>query len=483
MTSILNSALIISILFLFYLLLLKKETFFQWNRIFLIGSLLLATVIPWLTLNLSWWEQKPVVFAFATIREVAGPIEGTAVHAVEPAFNWINLLSQVYLTGLAIFCLRFLLIVGQVIRIYKKGKKIRSGQYNLVLIEKPVNPFSFFNHIYLPASFYKAGKNLEVILNHESVHQRQWHSLDRLLMEVFLVYQWFNPLAWLLRKEMVLVHEFLADRNQIRVQDQIDYQQSLLKHLLARTTLSIGNNFSVHLNQRIKMMNKKNSPNTHLYKYIFLLPLIVVMFFTCTRENVELQSKKEISHIRGIAIDPTTHQTLSGIQVHIINQGQYLSTDSNGFFEFDATGEEYTIIAEGKNYKPLQFTAKSDIKQLELWMASVDNESESQVVYETIYERLSPKIPIKITDDGRIFLGHKPVKIENLENLVRKRRNQLLIGGINEEKIYASIMADPQTKLGPLSDLQSKLRDVPINKLKYYLDKESKSEIAEKAQN
>ncbi|MGK7396649.1 MAG: M56 family metallopeptidase, partial [Candidatus Cyclobacteriaceae bacterium M3_2C_046] len=135
----------------------------------------------------------------------------------------------------------------------------------------------FFNHIYLPASFYKPGKNLEVILNHENVHQRQWHSLDRLLMELFLVYQWFNPLAWLLRKEMILVHEYLADRNLSRVQDQVDYQQSLLKHLLARTTLSLGNNFSAHLKKRIKMMNRSMTPGWLKAKYVFALPLVAVL--------------------------------------------------------------------------------------------------------------------------------------------------------------------------------------------------------------
>ncbi|MGK7394201.1 MAG: hypothetical protein ACNS62_06495, partial [Candidatus Cyclobacteriaceae bacterium M3_2C_046] len=210
MTPILNTAIIITVFYLFYQLVLKKDTFFHCNRAFILFSLAIAAMIPWLTLDLSWWEQKPVVFNFENLQQVTRPEKITTVSAVEPSFNWMNLLFHVYLVGLVIFSLRFLLIIGQVLRIYVKGKKVRSGQHKLVLVDEMINPFSFFNHIYLPASFYQPGKNLEVILNHESVHQRQWHSLDRLLMELFLVYQWFNPLAWQLRKEMILVHEYLA---------------------------------------------------------------------------------------------------------------------------------------------------------------------------------------------------------------------------------------------------------------------------------
>jgi len=372
MELVLNSGIVVAAFTLFYLLVLKKDTFFQWNRAFILFSLLLAAVIPWLTLNLSWWEQKPVVFDFTTMHDVAGPVQGTQVATTEPAFNWMILLFKVYLAGLVIFSVRFLLIIGQVLRIYIRGKKVRSGRYNLVLVDEMINPFSFFNHIYLPTSFYQPGKNLEVILNHESVHQRQWHSADRLLMELFLVYQWFNPLAWLFRKEMILVHEYLADHNLSREQDQFSYQQSLLKHLLSRTTLSLGNNFSAHLKKRIKMMNRSMTPDWQKAKFILAVPLVAILLFTCTQQEMEVfnqmhhSAANETRVIMGKAVDAKTGNPLPG--TNILLKGSTIGTVTNlqGEFRLEVPANRKEVVASFIKYNTLSTPLEEGLNHVTL---------------------------------------------------------------------------------------------------------------------
>ena len=241
----------------FYVLFLKKETFFQLNRVYLLGALLLSFIMPVIQAN--WLQQLSITRELKTI--YLKPVTVLA-NPVASAQQWtgMQIISGLYILGVAIFALHLLIRLMAVKR--------------FISDEQSVASWSFFRKIHL------GGTPNQLIGEHEKVHAEQLHSVDVLLIEIVVILNWFNPVAYIFRKELKNVHEFIADEGALRAaRSKKEYAMLLLSQTFDTPINNLVNTFFNEnlLKQRIMMIQKNRSRKRSLIKYSLSAPLLALM--------------------------------------------------------------------------------------------------------------------------------------------------------------------------------------------------------------
>ncbi|MES2378566.1 MAG: TonB family protein [Bacteroidota bacterium] len=257
----------------FYVLLLRRETFFQLNRIYLVAASLLSFLIPLIQAS---WVQNLFITQQVQQTIYSMPVGVVYNFTVKPTADNGITLGQV-INGLYISVTLFLIIrLGWQLLVLKKA------------IEKPSPSaaYSFFKKISL-------GENISpssVIAEHEQVHAGQWHSVDVMIIETVMIINWFNPVVYLYRFAIKYIHEYIADRQVIQAgTDKVDYAMLLLSQTFRVETHSLVTPFYNHslLKKRIMMLHKNKSQRIALAKYGLSAPLFILMmiFSSATVNN------------------------------------------------------------------------------------------------------------------------------------------------------------------------------------------------------
>ena len=212
---ILKSSLCLALFYLFYRLLLSKETFHRFNRIALLGVMLISCLLPLIRITV---DQATVVNTSVMLVEedmLMYPWEMQAVVQEEAAFPWREWLVAVYFLGILFFLLRNFLSLGYVFYLirHSRCRRMENG-ICLVVHQAGFAPFSWMKYIVISQT--DLDENGTDILTHEEAHIRNRHSWDLLLVELCIWLQWFNPAAWLLKQELKNVHEYEADEAVLR---------------------------------------------------------------------------------------------------------------------------------------------------------------------------------------------------------------------------------------------------------------------------
>lgn len=283
---------LISLFYFAYMLLLRKETFFNSNRWFLILGLISSGVLPlFFITKIIWVEPTPNNFDWSNI-----PVT-TSVSNPEPQINWYLIGAYAYFTGILISFLQLVFDFYSLIKVLK-GKTIQQeGNFKFIDIAENIVPFSYFNYIVYNSALYSTDE-LQNILEHEKVHSQQKHSLDVLLSRLFCVFFWFNPLIWLYKKAIVQNLEFIADSEAAKkITDKKAYQFTLLKITTQQNCVALTNHFYQSLiKKRIIMLNKNQSKKWNSWKYALVLPALVAFVFLFQIEvvaQVKEASKQE----------------------------------------------------------------------------------------------------------------------------------------------------------------------------------------------
>ena len=248
-----------------YHLLFHKETFYSINRYFLISATLLAFALPLLQIG----------YLNSFFQPEYDPLPTGAVNPItEEGSNLIKLgISTLYWLVAMFFSLKLLRDLYQIIALSRKTKRHHDGQVIHIELEKGKSAFSFFNLLFIPANV--AGK--ETILKHEMIHIRQRHSLDILFFEIIQILSWFNPVSYLIKKDIKLLHEYIAD--ELTTNEEIqkhDYALFLIRNSFGAETKQLSNqifNPSI-LKQRINMLNKEKSTGRARLKLLLAVPLV-----------------------------------------------------------------------------------------------------------------------------------------------------------------------------------------------------------------
>ena len=283
-----------------YKLVCTRDTFFRSRRFILIVSLVLPFILPFIDVR-EWLESRDRMIMLthfdysAVLPEiVVGSEAAETGNRVFVLSEWIGYL---YLAGVVVLLVR---LVVQAFSLYRLIVRMPEKEINGVRVKclnAPSGPFSFFRWIFMNPAAVKEDEISE-ILTHEMAHVRQHHSVDVLLAEMVSICCWMNPFAWLLKREVRLNLEFLADRKVMEAGFATKSYQYHLLGLAYNHKYGLSNNFNFsHLKQRIIMMNKKKSNGAGHIKYaLFVLPafaLLVAGNISCSQGASEKQDAKE----------------------------------------------------------------------------------------------------------------------------------------------------------------------------------------------
>jgi len=262
-----------SLMFMFYCayyFLLRKETFFNSNRWFLLSGLIVSVILPLLT-------YTKVIWIDAT-SDLNTNIQSTVINASSQdsaTFNWNYIILSLYGLGLLIFAIKLAIDFYSLNSIIK-GKKIKQqADFKFIDVNENIAPFSYFEYIVYNSSLYTASE-LESILEHEKVHSDQNHTLDVLISRIFSIIFWFNPIVWLYKKAITQNLEFIADSEAAKkLLDKKAYQYTLLKITTHENCVAITNHFYQSLiKKRIVMLNKNQSKKWNSWKYYAVIPAL-----------------------------------------------------------------------------------------------------------------------------------------------------------------------------------------------------------------
>jgi len=281
---------IVIIFYVFYLVFLKKETFFKWNRLFLIGGLVLAVILSGIII--------PVYVEYTPIDTSNFVLEASENNNTNPSLGTAEILVLLYFSGVVCFLVHFIFQFFSLMTIIWNSKQKRIGKYIYVETKKHVLPFSFFNWIvYNPNGFNNP--ELEQILTHERMHADQYHSIDVLLSQLFCILLWFNPFVWLYTKTLKQNLEFLADHSAIKQSKcKTSYQYTLLKASVPTYQLVLSNNFYNSLiKKRIVMLHKSQSKKTNQLKFLLIAPVLAVFLMSFNTKTVYVEKEIPVKEL------------------------------------------------------------------------------------------------------------------------------------------------------------------------------------------
>ena len=290
---ILKSSVCLAVFYLFYRLLLSRETFHRINRIALLSVIVLSVAIPFIRIITD--EPVAIQRPLLNLESLFQMAEmQTDIEVQTPQSFWLPLLFVVYLAGCVFFFLRFLYSMIRIWRMIGKGERtVLSQGCKLVVTNEAVSPFSWMGYIVI--SRKDMDESGEEILTHELAHIGACHSLDMLVCSFCVILQWFNPAVWLLKQELQNIHEYEADESVINHGvDAKRYQLLLIKKAVgSQRFTSMANSFNhSKLKKRITMMLKRKSNPWARLKYLYVLPLTAVAVVAFARPEISRELEK-----------------------------------------------------------------------------------------------------------------------------------------------------------------------------------------------
>lgn len=305
---LLKSSICLAVLLLFYQIFLEKEHMHHFKRYYLLGSLLLALGIPFITFT--EYVTAPLTVLQPLSFEVAAPV---TAHEETSYRLWPIILYTVYGLGVLIFSFKFIKNLWGIRKNIRNNPKIKVNTLIHILLQKAVIPHTFFRYIFLNKQQFEADQIPEEVIVHEETHAKQLHSIDVLLIELLQVLLWFNPLVYWVKYHIKLNHEFLADQAVIASNTNTkSYQkillsfteyhhQSLANAIIYSSNSSIrlslfGKSFTIGRNpvgqvkKRFKVMKTHTSKKSVLFRSLILLPLLALLVYGFS--DTKIKTKK-----------------------------------------------------------------------------------------------------------------------------------------------------------------------------------------------
>ncbi len=330
---------ILAILYLLYWLLLRKETFFSFNRFFLLAIPAFSFLFPLLSFELSTSADSVISQPIGELRNIrmsyhdvfeawtyeaaytpAATINNASAKATASTHSLLfNIAFIIYITGLAVVVFQLMLSYCWVLRLKSKGRKAIIHGITVVKVARQIAPFSFLNAVFVHKDMVRS-EDFEQILAHEKTHIKERHSLDLLFVQLSAAVLWFNPVVWQLIKSLKTNHEYIADKKTI---DQgyslVTYQSLLLRQLISNNSYGLIHNFNLSfIKKRITMMNVKKSGWAGKAKVALALSAAIVFSLVITQCNTNMDEQGLLN-----APISTSLEVNKGIDVPVLQETEY----------------------------------------------------------------------------------------------------------------------------------------------------------------
>lgn len=301
---ILKSATALSILFIGYSVLMRKETNFKLHRQVLWAIVILSLILPAFTVSIPHKEVQQLNTSMENVHTQEN-IEQEAENAQlivetikteEPntfqLSQIIPYLKWLYFIGFVLFTLFLLVQLLFIILTVIRTLKVKDGNFRLIQLKQVRSPFSFLNWIFIPQN--EEIKNIDQIIEHEKIHASQLHSIDVFVIELLAAAMWFNPFVWMMRRQFKLVHEYLADEGALGTGiDKLQYQALLLNHAVEERLISLSSGFNpvnrltgTHfIKKRMTMISTNKSKQKTTWRLIGIIPLGFILVISVLLAN------------------------------------------------------------------------------------------------------------------------------------------------------------------------------------------------------
>ena len=314
-----KTAVILAVFYMFYRLLLSKDTFHRFNRIILLGTAALSFVLPLCVITIHKVVMIPAVQSAPQMLESATIGTMAAVAEVSEPI-WPYVICAVFAIGALGVLLMAVVSIAKVICIIRSGEHhtLESSE-TLVITDAEIAPFSWMKYIVLSREDYENGYSQ--ILTHEKAHIALRHSWDVLFVDMITALQWFNPAMWMLKADLRAIHEFEADDAVLRSgADVKEYQYLLIRKAVSKSGYSVANSFNHStLKARITMMSNKKSSRKGAWKALYVLPLVGISLSVTAETKVDYQYEpQEPLKARIVEVHDTTDVKV----IKISNQSQ-----------------------------------------------------------------------------------------------------------------------------------------------------------------
>ena len=290
---LITTGLLLSVFYAFFMLLMRKTTFFTFNRFALLAGSLLCLALPLVHWDFSGTAVSNVIPTL-TLPQAVVSAEGGTLNAADKGISWLGVVSGIYFLGAFVVLIMNILSVIQTSRMIASGEHIQKEGFKVTIVDAPVASFSFLGHIVIGREDFTANP---VILTHEMSHVRKHHSVDVLLFSVVTVLHWFNPLVWLARAELKMLHEYEADESVINQGvNAADYQLLLVRKAVGEHRFRLANGFNhTKLSNRITMMMSEKTNGWIRLSYVACVPLLACMLCFCTsnKQTPEMTERTE----------------------------------------------------------------------------------------------------------------------------------------------------------------------------------------------
>lgn len=280
-------AIALAVFYMFYRLLLSKDTFHRFNRIVLIGTAALSFILPLCIITV----RKTVTIPAPVQQSFEFPISagGTAMPAIEASTPWWPAaLCALFASGAICILIHTLVSIIRIRHIIRGGECIEteSGE-KIIVTETDTAPFSWMKYIVISRADYEGGYTQ--ILTHEKAHIALRHSFDILFVDMITWFQWFNPAIWMLKSDLRAIHEFEADDAVLRSGANVkEYQYLLIRKAVGKSGYSVANSFNHStLKQRITMMSNKKSSRMSAWKALYIIPLVGISLAATAETKVD----------------------------------------------------------------------------------------------------------------------------------------------------------------------------------------------------
>jgi hypothetical protein len=346
--------------YLAYRFALRRLTFYTLNRFFLVSAIVFSSGYSFIDVSDIFRKNAEINSKLLVIVPDWGSVQQVVLPVT--SFDYWQLLVIIFWIGVVLMAFRLL---TQLISLYKIHRSSTEGilnNYKIRRLNKEITPFSFWQSIYLNPSQHQK-EELATILQHEEIHVKEWHTLDVLLAEISVVFYWFNPGVWLMKQAIKENLEFITDRKVLNSGlDSRTYQYSLVRMIFSPQDYSLVNNFSfISIKKRIIMMNKKQSPQVQVSRYLLIVPMVVVLTLVFTISKAQLENKS-LHQLKkgGISVIQGAVKSVSSIPAVITEATRMFTTDAQPVKVKIAADIQETSTESQSENEPAGLTIKAD---------------------------------------------------------------------------------------------------------------------------
>lgn len=448
-----ESGLCLSIFLLAYFLFFRKETYFRFNRLYLLSIMFISLLVPFMHLNISISSTQRYEHAinnigkFRTYYEeliaMTDPEFYNAQHNIDNGFNEFNLTSDlqkkevktidnyelkptdqfeeknsklnlslasiifiVYLLGVLIFLGRIIILFHWLFRTIRKHKVHQMNGVQVIYMDDKLPPFSFLGYVFLNKELIN--NQSEEILAHEKAHIKQLHSFDLLLAHSLSIFQWYNPFVWFLQKAIKTNHEYLADSNVVdNGYSLFDYQELLLNQFLSIPSVQLVNNFNlISIKNRINMMNKTKSGFAAKFKALLVIPTALFAFILFANLTLKspgqvltnisfFETQNNLNQLKGMWVNTST--STYGTKV-LVENSKFSVLDDNmqlKEYPYEVKGNQIVLSLPHSESIEIQYELSKD--DLKIWWNDTEYSQYKKSEYDNSLDHYLASIDKEIT--------------------------------------------------------------------------------------